>query len=109
MTSRQPSGQALPSAGNGPLPCRPPPRPLQGRRFPPPGPERNLYVPVPALSRTRPSVALWLLTYELLSNFAHVNQNERNQAPVFNSPVFEDIIYEIALGLLASVTPLYFS
>jgi len=40
------------------------PRPLQGRRMVAPGPERNLYVPVPALFRSHPSIAQWLLTYE---------------------------------------------
>ena len=53
----QRSGQALPSTGSGSLPCRPSPRPLQWWLFSGSGPERKRYVPVPALFRTRPSVA----------------------------------------------------
>ncbi len=49
LKTRRPSGRALPIAAN---------RPVL---------ERNLYVPVPALYRSRPSVALWLTTNKLLS------------------------------------------
>ena len=46
--------RALPSAVNGSVVCRPPPRPLQGWLFQQPRPERHLHVRVPALSMTRP-------------------------------------------------------
>jgi len=51
--SSEPAGQAFPSAGNGTLPCRPPPDPLQGRLFQRSGPERFLQIQMPALSTTR--------------------------------------------------------
>jgi hypothetical protein len=46
-----PDRQALPAAGNGSVPCRPPPNPLRRCIFPRPGPERDLHVPVPAASK----------------------------------------------------------
>src|SRR5512145_860299 len=50
------------------LPCRPPPRPLHRWKCPPAGPENNLCAPVPALSRSHPSVAVWLLNCGHLNN-----------------------------------------
>ena len=52
------SGRSLSSAVNEPVPFRPPPRPLRGRLLTRSGPERNLHAPVPALCRSRPSVAI---------------------------------------------------
>src|SRR5512145_327337 len=62
--------RALPIAVNGSLPYRPPPRPLHRWKCPPAGPENNLCAPVPALSRSHPSVAVWLLNCGLLNKFA---------------------------------------
>jgi hypothetical protein len=39
-----------------------------GGKCPPAGPENNLCAPVPALSRSHPSVAVWLLNFGLLNN-----------------------------------------
>src|SRR5918994_19879 len=50
--------QALPAAVNRSLPCRPPPDPLQWWWLPRSGPERNLHVPLAAVSRPRLSVSL---------------------------------------------------
>ena len=61
-----PSGRVLPSAVNRPVACRPPPHPLRRWLLPRPGPESNLYVPVPALYRSRPEAALLLLTNKVL-------------------------------------------
>jgi hypothetical protein len=47
-------GKPLPAALNGPLPCRPPPEPLQRCLFLPLGPERNLNVSLSAASMARP-------------------------------------------------------
>src|ERR687898_2194985 len=54
--------QTLPAAVNRPLPCRPPPDPLQWWWLPRSGPERNLHVSLPAASRPRLSV--WLARRE---------------------------------------------
>src|ERR671919_435953 len=55
--------RALPSAVNGSVACRPPPRPLQRWLFQQPRPERHLHVRVHALSMTRPrSLRDYLLT-----------------------------------------------
>jgi hypothetical protein len=48
-------GEPLPAALNGPLPCRPPPDPLQSCLFLPSGPERKLNVSLSAASMARPS------------------------------------------------------
>jgi hypothetical protein len=48
-------GKPLPAALNGPLPCRPPPDPLQRCLFLPLGPERNRNVSLSAASMARPS------------------------------------------------------
>src|SRR5688572_24421753 len=48
-------GEPLPAALNGPLPCRPPPDPLQSCLFLPSGPERNRNVSLSAASMVRPS------------------------------------------------------
>src|SRR5512145_3244332 len=57
-------------AVNGSLPCRPPPRPLHRWKCPPAGPENHLCAAVPALSRSHPSVAVWLLNCGLLNKSA---------------------------------------
>src|SRR5918995_1413613 len=63
LTSIRPRPAALPSAVNGSVACRPPPRPLQVWLFQQPRPERQLHVRVPALSMTRPrSLRGYLLT-----------------------------------------------
>jgi hypothetical protein len=41
-----------------------------GEKYPASGPESNLPAPMPAISRTRSSVASWLLDCGLLSNYA---------------------------------------
>ncbi len=75
LKARHPSGRSLPSAVKAStelsrtsrsVACRPPPHPLRGWLLPMPGPERNLYAPVPVLYRSHPSVALWLLTLNSL-------------------------------------------
>jgi hypothetical protein len=48
-------GEPFPAALNGPLPCRPPPDPLQRCLLLPSGPERNLNVSLSAASVARPS------------------------------------------------------
>jgi hypothetical protein len=48
-------GKPFPAALNGPLPCRPPPDPLQRCLFLPSGPERNLNVSLSAASMAPPS------------------------------------------------------
>src|SRR5688572_23483388 len=48
-------GEPFPAALNGPLPCRPPPDPLQSCCFLPLGPERNRNVSLSAASMARPS------------------------------------------------------
>src|SRR5918996_4405529 len=48
-------GEPFPAALNGPLPCRPPPNPLQRCLFLRSGPERNLNVSLSAASMVRPS------------------------------------------------------
>src|ERR687892_220556 len=48
-------GEAFLAALNGPLPCRPPPDPLQRCLFLRSGPERNLNVSLSAASMARPS------------------------------------------------------
>src|SRR5919108_3421810 len=60
--------RVFPSAVNGSVAWRPPPRRCQGWLFQQPGPERHLHVRVPALSMTRPSFDSCLLTYELPTN-----------------------------------------
>ena len=82
----KPKGGALPRADNQPVPCRPPPDPLQEWLFQRPGPERFLYVRAPALSRTRPLGVLCLLTNELLSNSAAVANKASRIARPRTSP-----------------------
>ena len=48
-------GEPFPAALNGPLPCRPPPDPLQRCLFLPSGPERNVNVSLSAASMAHPS------------------------------------------------------
>src|SRR5688500_2113934 len=48
-------GEPFPAALNGPLPCRPPPDPLQKCLFLPSGPDRNSNVSLNAASMARPS------------------------------------------------------
>lgn len=57
----------VPSAVNGPLPCRPPPSPLQRWLFAPAGPNATSRFVCPRSTRLAPRWRKWPLTYELLS------------------------------------------
>ena len=63
-------GRLVPSAGNGSLPCRPPPEPRQWRLVIGTGPEGDLLLRMPALSTTRPLASSSPLTNELLSSLS---------------------------------------
>jgi hypothetical protein len=96
-------GRAVPSAGNEPVPCRPPPDPLQGRLFQRSGPERFLQIRVPALSTTRPMGFECLLTNELLSNLPDATLIHRRKFVGNTSVMTETTVNGLTAGLLSAI------